>query len=131
VRRLAIAVAAVLMLVSCGERPAADDPELHRDIVNNSDGAEVTFDATVINNPLESGGHERFEVKVKTGEMLEVDHNTTLAAYVPAHSGDALVIHGRLYIDPGPRLGVHCTHATTSSGCPDSGWILFKNNYYE
>ena len=65
------------------------------------------------------------------GDLLEVDHNTTLAQSVPAHAGDALVIHGQLYIDPGPRVGVHCTHAQTSSGCPNSGWIEFQNNYYE
>ena len=130
-RRLALAIAAILLLGACGERAAADDQALHNDIVNNSNGAEVTFDATVLDNPLESGGHERFEVKAATGESLEIDHNTTLAAYIPLHAGDAVVIHGRLYIDPGPRLGVHCTHATTSSGCPNSGWILFKSNYYE
>lgn len=130
-RGLALAAAALIFLVSCGERPVADDQALHSDIVSNSNGAEVTFDATVLNNPAQSGGHERFEVKAATGESLEVDHNTTLAAYVPIHTGDVLVIHGRLYIDPGPRLGVHCTHATTSSGCPSSGWILFNNNYYE
>jgi hypothetical protein len=129
-RRLALA-AAVLFLVACGERPVADDQGLHHDIVSNSNGAEVTFDATVLDNPVESGGHERFEVKAATGESLEIDHNTTLAAYVPIHAGDKVVIHGQLYIDPGPRLGVHCTHSTTSSGCPDSGWILFDNNYYE
>jgi len=131
VRGFALAAAALIFLVSCGERPIADDQALHRDIVNNSNGAEVTFDATVLDNPAQSGDHERFEVKAATGESLEVDHNTTLAAYVPIHSGDAVVIHGQLYIDPGPRLGVHCTHATTSSGCPSSGWILFKGNYYE
>ena len=130
-RGFALAAAALVLLASCGERAVADDQGLHRDIVNDSNGAEVTFDATVLNNPLESGGHERFEVKAATGESLEVDHNTTLAAYVPIHTGDVVVIHGQLYIDPGPRLGVHCTHATTSSGCPTSGWILFKNNYYE
>ena len=130
-RRLALAAAAALFLASCGERPVADDQGLHLDVVNNSNGAEVTFDATVLDNPVQSGGHERFEVKAATGESLEIDHNTTLAAYVPIHSGDLVVIHGRLYIDPGPRLGVHCTHATTSSGCPSSGWILFKNTYYE
>ena len=129
-RKLALAVA-VLLVVACGERAVADDQELHNDIVTNSNGAEVTFDATVLDNPVESGGHERFEVKAATGESLEIDHNTTLAAYVPIHAGDKVVIHGQLYIDPGPRLGVHCTHATTSSGCPDSGWILFDNNYYE
>ena len=129
-RQLAVA-AAILLLVACGERATADDQGLHNDIVHNSSGAEVTFDATVLDNPVESGGHERFDVKATTGESLEIDHNTTLAAYAPIRTGDKVVIHGQLYIDPGPRVGVHCTHAATSSGCPDPGWIEFKNNYYE
>jgi hypothetical protein len=63
--------------------------------------------------------------------VLEIDHNTTLAPSVPVHAGDTLVIHGQLYIDPGPKIGVHCTHAQTSSGCPNPGWIEFGQNYYE
>jgi hypothetical protein len=131
VRRFALLVAVLLALMACGERDTADDQALHRYVVSASNGAEVTFDATVFVNPVETGGHERFEVKATTGEMLEVDHNIDLAAYVPAHAGDQLVIHGQLYIDPGPRIGVHCTHAHTSSGCPNPGWIEFNNNYYE
>ncbi len=130
-RKLALAAVAILVLASCGERAVADDQGLHNDIVNNSNGAEVTFDAIVLDDPVESGGHERFDVKASTGETLEIDHNTTLAASVPIHAGDTVVIHGELYIDPGPKVGVHCTHATTSSGCPNSGWVLFNNNYYE
>src|ERR1700704_1449039 len=130
-RTLALAAAAMLALAACGERPVADDQGLHRDILNNSNGAEVTFDATVLDNPVESGGHERFEVKAATGELLEIDHNTTLAAFVPIHTGSKVVIHRRLYIDPGPRYGVHCTHAATSSGCPDSGWIELNTTFYE
>jgi hypothetical protein len=130
-KKLGVATAAMLLLLACGERATADDQGLHNDIVNNSNGAEVTFDATVVNDPVESGGHERFEVKTTTGETLEIDHNTTLAASVPIHAGDTVVIHGQLYIDPGPHVGVHCTHATTSSGCPNSGWIEFGGNYYE
>jgi hypothetical protein len=120
-----------LTLLACGGRETPDDQGLHQDIVNNSSGAEVTFDATILSDPVESGGHERFQVKDPAGDLLEVDHNTTLAQSVPAHAGDALVIHGQLYIDPGPRVGVHCTHAQTSSGCPYSGWIEFASNYYE
>ena len=123
--------AIALLLVACGGRDVPDDQGLHQDIVSNATGAEVTFDATVLNEPIESGNHERFEVSTTTGEMLEVDHNTSLAPYVPLHRGDPIVIHGQLYIDPGPRYGVHCTHAATSSGCPDPGWIEFGNNYYE
>jgi len=129
--RLTAFVVAMLLLVACGGRDVPDDQALHRAITNDASGAEVTFDATVISDPVESGGHERFEVKAPTGETLEVDHNTTLAQSVPLHSGDQVVIRGQLYIDPGPHVGVHCTHAATSSGCPYSGWIEFANNYYE
>ena len=131
-RRLAaVAVFALLAVVACGGRDQADDNGLHQDIVNDSSGAEVTFDATIVTEPAESGGHERFEVKDPAGDQLEVDHNTSLAPSVPAHVGDALIIHGQLYIDPGPHVGVHCTHSVTSSGCPYPGWIEFAGNYYE
>ena len=128
---LAVLVAALGWAVACGGREAADDQGFHQDVIDGHGGAEVTFDALVLDNPVEAGGHERFVVRASTGERLEVDHNTTLARYVPVHSGTAVVIHGRLYIDPGPRLGVHCTHAVTSSGCPNPGWIMFAGSYYE
>ena len=130
-RQFPVLLLVALVGLACGGREAPDDQALHQDIVNDTNGAEVTFDATVTNNPEEAGGHERFQVKVPTGEMLEVDHNTTLAPAVPVHAGDHVVVHGQLYIDPGPRLGVHCTHAHTSSGCPSPGWIMLGDNYYE
>ena len=129
-RRLGLCAIALLLL-SCGGRESADDQGLQQDIQNNTSGAEVTFDGTVASDPVQSGDHERFEVKTTTGEVLEVDHNTSLAQQVPVHKGDGVVIHGQLYIDPGPRYGVHCTHAHTSSGCPGPGWIEYNNSYYE
>ena len=128
---LAIAILLPLTLVACGGRDQPDDQAVHQDIVNGTGGVEVTFDASVITEPAESGGHERFEVNNPAGDRLEVDHNTSLATPVPAHVGSGLIIHGQLYIDPGPHAGVHCTHAHTSSGCPDPGWIEFNGNYYE
>jgi len=130
-RRLGAAFAIALVLMACGGRETPDDQGLHQDIVNSTNGAEVTFDATVLNDPVESGGHERFQVKASTGEVLEIDHNTSLAPSVPAHAGDTLIIHGQLYIDPGPKIGIHCTHAHTSSGCPNPGWIELGQNFYE
>ena len=123
--------ATLLLLVACGGRDTPDDQGLHQDIVKGTNGAEVTFDATLITDPVQGGDHERFEVTTTTGETLEVDHNTSLAPDVPAHKGDGVVIHGQLYIDPGPRYGVHCTHGHTSGGCPNPGWIEYNNNYYE
>jgi hypothetical protein len=131
VRAVALGLVAALALAGCGERAQPDDQALHQDIVNGTGNVEITFDATITTEPAESGGHERFNVKDPAGDLLEVDHNTSLAAYVPAHAGDVLIIHGQLYIDPGPHAGVHCTHATTSSGCPESGWIEFGGTYYE
>ena len=130
-KRGGVLLLAALVAVACAGRETPDDQALHQDIVNAANGAEVTFDASVVNDPVDSGGHERFQVTVPTGETLEVDHNTTLAPAVPTHAGDHLVIHGRLYVDPGPRIGIHCTHAHTSSGCPNPGWIMLGDNYYE
>jgi hypothetical protein len=130
VRLIAVA-ASLTLLVACGGRDTPDDQALHNDIQNHSSGAEVTFDATLLDDPAQSGDHEVFDVRTTTGEILQVDHNTSLAHSVPAHKGDGVIIHGQLYIDPGPRYGVHCTHAQTSSGCPYPGWIEFNNNYYE
>jgi len=124
-------IAIAIVLAACGGREAPDDQGLHQDIVNGSNGAEVTFDGSVANDPVESGGHERFTVDVPTGDVLEIDHNTSLAQSVPLQKGASVVIHGQLYIDPGPHYGVHCTHAHTSSGCPNPGWIEYNSNYYE
>jgi len=131
VKRFRVLLLVALVAAACAGRETPDDQALHQDIVNAANGAEVTFDASVVNDPVDSGGHERFQVTVPTGETLEVDHNTTLAPAVPTHAGDHLVIHGRLYVDPGPRIGIHCTHAHTSSGCPNPGWIMLGDNYYE
>ncbi|MFI5281546.1 MAG: hypothetical protein ACHQ0J_00250 [Candidatus Dormibacterales bacterium] len=129
--RFLAAVATLLLLAACGGRDNPDDQGLHQDIANSSNGVEVTFDATLVSEPVESGGHERFEVTDPAGDRLEIDHNTSLAPYVPIHQGDQIVVHGQLYIDPGPVAGVHCTHAATSSGCPDPGWIQYNGTYYE
>jgi hypothetical protein len=131
-RAIALVLGAALLAGACGQdRPAADDAGLHQAVANGRDGTEVTFDATVASEPAAGGSHERFQVQAATGETLEVDHNASLAPWVPAHLRDELVIHGSLYIDPGPRAGVHCTHARTSRGCPVPGWIMLAGRYYE
>ena len=130
-RRHLLTLAAALALGACaGADAPVDDAALHDDIAQHRAGAEVTFDATLLDNPIEAGGHERFHVRSGAGDVLEVDHNTTLAAAVPAHQGDRVVIQGELYIDPG-AVGVHCTHAHTSRGCPNPGWIKLGSQTYE
>src|SRR4029078_6644944 len=69
----------LLLAGACGARDAPADQQFHHGVTSAADGAEVTFDATVLNNPVESGGHERFQVRAATGERLEVGQNKTLA----------------------------------------------------
>lgn len=104
-------------------QPAQPDAAgLRADIRAGRSGAEVTFTGTVVSDPAYSGGHDRFDVRDQLGDTVELDYNTTLGNTPPVRRGDPITVHGQLYIDPG-RVGVHCLHAHTSSGCPEPGWI--------
>jgi hypothetical protein len=129
VKLLATLLVAVVT-VACADRPVADDSGLHSAIAAHRAGAEVTFDGTVKAGPERAGEHEHLVVVTPQGDQLEVDHNVSLAPWVPARSGDRVIVHGQLYIDPG-QVGVHCTHSHTSTGCPYPGWIELSGQYYE
>ena len=136
--RLAAGLLAFGSLAACGgtqvqpgTAAATDDQALAADIAQGKSGAEVTFDAIVASEPADGGGHERFTVAARDGRVIEIDHNNSLAPEVPAHVGDQVVIRGQLYIDPGPRIGVHCTHAHTSRGCPIAGFIQLRGATYQ
>ena len=68
-RALALASFAALVVAgsACGGRETPDDQGFHQDVVNGSSGAEVTFDASVLSDPVESGAHERFQVRAGGG----------------------------------------------------------------
>ena len=68
-RALAVAGFAALLIggSACGGRETPDDQGFHQDVVNGSNGAEVTFDASVLSDPVESSSHERFQVRAATG----------------------------------------------------------------
>lgn len=135
--RLLCALSSVLLLATaCSgsgatNRTSPDDAGLHQAIQDGRGGAEVTFDGTLAADPVQVGNHEHLVVKTTAGDVVEVDHNTSLAPAVPARAGDQVVVHGLLYIDPGPHVGVHCTHAHTSHGCPQPGWVELGGHFYE
>src|SRR5205085_294394 len=102
-RRRAVALlglaASAWLAAACGGRPQVDDAGLHSAVAAARTGAEVTFDARVIDEPARVGAHEHLLVVAPTSERLEVDHNVDLAPWVPAHGGDSVVVHGQLYVD--------------------------------
>jgi Protein of unknown function (DUF3465) len=129
-RAAALSISLLVLTVACGPRATADDAAFHSAVTAGRSGAEVTVDGALSDAPQSVAAHEHLLLAVPTGERLEVDHNTRLAPWVPASTGDRLVVHGQLYLDArGP--GVHCTHQKTSSGCPQSGWIQLNGKYYE
>ncbi|MHB8588482.1 MAG: hypothetical protein ACYDA0_06480 [Candidatus Dormibacteraceae bacterium] len=112
-----------------GQPPQPDENALRSDIASGRTGTEVTFVAAVIAPPASVGDHERIDVKDSLGDQLELDYNTQLGQWIPTQVGDQLTVHGQLYLDPG-RVGVHCLHAQTSTGCPLPGWIQFEGRTY-
>jgi hypothetical protein len=131
---LAVSVLGFLTLVGVnvwlhGRPPQPDVDALHSDIAAGRSGAEVTFTATLVGEPTESGGHERMSVRDQLGDVLELDYNTSLGRIIPVHAGSSIVVHGQLYVDPG-QVGVHCLHGVTSSGCPEPGWIQYAGATY-
>lgn len=121
----------LMVLGSCGGRATADDATLHQALAAGQSGAEVTFKGRVAGEPQRAGTHEHLNVSTSLGDRLEIDHNTGLAPWVPAHSGDTVTVHGQLYVDAPGRQGIHCTHSRTSRSCPQSGWIELRGSYYE
>jgi hypothetical protein len=133
--RAGIAVALLLVALAVAQAwlhrgtPQPDAQALRADIVAHRSGAEVTFWGTVLTSPEDRGTHEVLSVSDGVGDTLELDYNTDLGPWIPAHPGDRLLIHGQLYLDP-DRVGVHCLHARTSSGCPEPGWIQLGGHTY-
>ena len=124
-----------LLAAACGEPPAAgtittNDTALHQDITQGQGGAEVTFAAVVVSGPTVYGREQEFWVRTPLGDRLEVDHDIDYATSAPVHPGSQVIVRGQLYLDPG-RDGVHCTHQSTSSGCPVPGFVEVGGRLYE
>ena len=130
-----ISAAALVFVLLVGIRlwlqvqpPQPDENALRSDIANGRTKTEGTFVATVVAPPASIGDHEQINVTDSLGDQLELDYNTQLGQWIVL-VGDQLTIHGQLYIDPG-RVGVHCLHAQTSTGCPLPGWIQLGGRTY-
>ncbi len=131
---IAIVGVAVIALVALNlwlqwRPPGPDDAAVHADILAGRSGAEVTLNATVLQPAAQVGTHEHIEVSDPAGDQLELDYNLDLGRWVPVTTGEHMVVHGQLYIDPG-RAGVHCLHAQTSRGCPYPGFIQAGGQTY-
>jgi len=72
VKKVALAAAAMLLLLACGERAAVDDQGLHKDIVNNTNGADVAVITGSGPTQVLIDGSQLFSAKAALGALAAV-----------------------------------------------------------
>lgn len=90
----------------------------------------MTFGGVVVSGPTVYGREQEFRVRTPLGDRLEVDHDIDYSTEAPIHQGARVIVRGQLYLDP-DRVGVHCTHQSTSSGCPVPGFVEYGGRLYQ
>jgi uncharacterized protein DUF3465 len=123
-----LGLAAAALAAGCGH-DTVDNPSFVAALTNGYP-AEVTVSGIVARLLPDSTGpagpHEDFDVTV-AGELVEIDHNLTLAPRVPVQVGDVVTIHGQFEPDPGHPV-IHYTHHATGSHV--GGWITLAGHRY-
>jgi len=116
------------MLAGCGD----SQPDNHALVAAVAAGrpAEVTVQGRVVqvlpDDEGPQGRHQRFRLQV-AGQIVEVDHNLTLAPRAPVVVGTMVIVHGQFEPDPGHPV-IHYTHHAT--GAHEGGWIKLDGQRY-
>ncbi|HEV7678471.1 MAG TPA: DUF3465 domain-containing protein [Candidatus Dormibacteraeota bacterium] len=130
-RRCAALAMAMALLAACGGDPPVDNAALSSALAAGRT-AEVTVQGRVTTLLADghgsAGPHQRFDVELGSGVVVEIDHNLTLAPRVPLHSGDVVIVHGEFAPDPG-RPVIHYTHHSTDRH--EGGWIRLAATTYD
>lgn len=119
--------------------PAAETAKVSSDAVfadayaNHRNNLRVSGEGTVIRllpDDNEGNRHQRFIVKLASGQTLLIAHNIDIAPRVaPLHIGDRIAFSGEYaWNDKGGV--VHWTHRTTS-GIHPAGWITHNGHTYQ
>jgi len=116
------------LLAGCGD-PQPDNGTLVAAVAADRP-AEVTVQGHVLqvlpDDQGPEGRHERFRLQV-AGQIVEVDHNLTLAPRVPVAVGATVIVHGQFEPDPGHPIIHYTYHAT---GAHEGGWIKLDGRRY-
>src|SRR6266542_5313205 len=116
------------LLAGCGD-PQPDNGTLVAAVAADRP-AEVTVQGHVLqvlpDDQGPEGRHERFRLQV-AGQVVEVDHNLTLAPRAPVVVGTMVIVHGQFEPDPGHPV-IHYTHHAT--GAHEGGWIKLDGQRY-
>ena len=137
-RILIIAVCLVIYYVT--ENPggylpsgSSGDQALNHAIVNQLSDVQVTTEATILKDlPDDNRGsrHQRFLIRIDSGDVILVAHNIDLAPYVPdIRKGQPIKVSGEFeWNDKGGVI--HWTHHDPRGKHID-GWIDYQGKRYQ
>ena len=84
----------------------------------------------VLSDDLDGIRHQRFIIKLPTGQTLLVAHNIDLASRLPnLKAGDTVEFSGEFIWTPKGGI-IHRTHHSTDTKHAD-GWLKYKGNTYQ
>ena len=126
--------AVALFLAACTAAAQPDNAAIVADFQNHRSNVEVTADGTVVrlltDQTSATGTHERFIVKLLTGEItVEVEHNVSIGARAPVAEGDHVIVHGE-YVWNAQGGVIHFTHHDPQ-GTHEGGYIQDNGKTYD
>ena len=135
--RIFIITFALLWTVSaCSVRPSgqkADDSEIARAFNTKTSNVQVEGKGTVeriLADDLAGGKHQRFIVRLASGQTILISHNIDLAPRVDGlQEGDSIGFYGE-YIWNSQGGIIHWTHHDPQ-GRHVAGWLKYKDRTYQ
>ena len=133
-RKVGTACGLTLLLAACGAAARPDNSALVADFRDHRSNVEVTAEGTVArlltDQTSATGTHERFIVKLSSGDItVEIEHNVSIGARVPAAEGDHVTVHGEYVWNAQGGL-IHFTHHDPVH-THEGGWIEVRGVRYE
>jgi hypothetical protein len=130
---LRLALLLILALVACGERTALSGDEALAEAFRSRRSDLLVAGRGVVErilrDDLEGSRHQRFILRLESGQTLLVAHNIDLARRVPLAVGDEIAFRG-IYEWNDKGGVIHWTHRDPS-GRRSGGWLEHAGRRYE
>ena len=140
--RVAVAIIFALMWMASGcagssagvtGNPTSADSDIERAFKTRASNVEVQGEGTVeriLEDDLSGSRHQRFIVRVDSGQTVLITHNIDLAPRVEAlHEGDSISFYGE-YVWSAQGGTIHWTHHDPQ-GKHVAGWLKYKGQTYQ
>ena len=141
IKRILITTSVVFVFIwansACAFQPSthkeADDSEIVRAFETKKSNVQVEGEGTVVRilaDDLDSDRHQRFIVRLSSGQTILIAHNIDLAPRIDGlQEGDTISFYGE-YVWSAKGGTVHWTHHDPQ-GRHVAGWLKYKGRIYQ